>query len=70
VTGQDAAAVVWAVTQDDEDGWAITAGGQVVETARGHYDAASVLELAEQRAGRSLWWRLDGGGGFVSGPPA
>ena len=61
------AGVVWAVTEDDEHGWRITAGGRVVETARGHYDAVSVLELAERRAGRPLWWRLDGAGGFVSG---
>jgi hypothetical protein len=59
------AGMVWAVTADD-DGWAITADGRVVETVRSHYDAWSVLDMAERYAGRSLLWRLDATGGFVS----
>ena len=56
---------VWAVTETD-DGWSITTDGRVVETMRGHYDAWSVLEVAERHAGRSLLWRLADGGGFES----
>ena len=56
---------VWAVVEAD-DGWSITADGRVVETVRSHYDAWSVLEVAERLAGRSLLWRLGDGGGFES----
>ena len=59
------AGTVWAVTEAD-DGWSITVAGRVVETLRGHYDAWSVLEVAERLAGRSLQWRLADGGGFES----